>query len=76
MTRQRQAQIRNNAQGLCAYCKNPLHPGSKAMCWHHLLKNRAMQRKIHGHGPGHKSGKGRPAITRIPQPKSDLAQAA
>jgi len=76
MTRQREAQLRNNAQGLCAYCKTPIHPGSKTVCWHHLLKNRAKQRKKYGHLPHYKTGRGRPAITRIPSPESDLSQAA
>lgn len=69
MTRQRIAQLANNAKGLCAYCKNALHPGSKALCWHHLTKLRIRQRKAGGHDPHYKSGRGRPAITRTPAPE-------
>lgn len=70
MTRQRKQQLEHIAQGLCHLCSRPLHPGSKSYCYHHLLKQRNRKRKKLGLEPGRKSGMGRPAITRLPQPIS------
>lgn len=75
MTRQRLHHIARNAQGLCMYCLNALHPGSKTMCFYHLTKVRSYYRKKLGLKPGYISGKGRPAITRLPIP-SDFDKAA
>lgn len=76
MTRQRLHQIARISAGLCSYCTNPLTPGSKAYCFYHLTKIRARQRKKLGLKPGYMSGKGRPAITRMPLPESDFKKAA
>jgi hypothetical protein len=76
MTRQRLLQLARNLKGLCAYCTNPLHPGSKSACYHHLVKQRTRMRKHQKSKPGYVSGRGRPAFTRLPQPQSDLDKAA
>lgn len=75
MTRQRLAQLARNMNGQCAYCDNPLHPGSKSTCYYHLTRIRARRRKTLGLKPGYITGRGRPAITRCPV-VTDLKQAA
>ena len=72
MTRQRLKQLRNIELGLCGYCSSHRHPDSKSYCWYHLVKTRVRQRLANGYKPGHKTGRGRKAITRTPQPASDL----
>lgn len=76
MTRQRIKQLANQQAGLCGYCSRPLHPGSNAFCWHHLIQRRAKRRKALGLRPGYVSGIGRPAITRLPMPETQFTQAA
>lgn len=77
MTRQRMAQLARNLIGQCAYCDSPLHPGSVSTCYYHLTKIRARRRKKLGLNPGYVSGKGRPAITRLPMPdETRFSQAA
>lgn len=71
MTRQRLHQLARNAKGLCAYCTSPLHPGSRSVCYYHLVKIRNRLRKANGCKPGHRTGLGRPAITRLPKPVNE-----
>lgn len=66
------------AIGQCGYCYRPLQPGSKSRCAYHLTKQRNLVRRKSGYSPGYRTGKGRPAITRLPQPNDEtrFSQAA
>lgn len=65
------------AKGQCGYCYRPLQPGSKSRCAWHLMKQRSLVRRKAGYKPGYVTGKGRPAITRLPLPdQTQFTQAA
>lgn len=73
MSQQRDWQLSHIAAGLCHLCSRPLHPDSKSMCYHHLLKKRIYNRNKQGCRPKRPGKQGRPAITRTPQP-SELSK--
>lgn len=77
MSRQSEWQAKKLAMGLCVQCgTRSIHPDSKRKCYTCLVRIRSAFRKRNGFKPRYVSGRGRPAITRLPLPEQSQFTAA
>ncbi len=60
LSRQRQYQLRKEAEGLCIKCGKPRDPDSATWCLFHKLEHRRIMRERNGNKPWRPGGVGRP----------------